>query len=176
MFKLNALSNFKQLEPQHLQGLDSGEIISQRPIAYAANAYGVTSVNVAGTIYFENGIICSLDNKGEIVNYVNGAAAYIHYDDELVTDDFDSKSAFAVEGANEETYIRLVRLHQGDEFVTDQVAGNVANYATVTNGVITFTANTFNASTNDMFYYEAKTAYDTTLPNGDTGYHFIYLG
>ena len=175
MFKLNMLSTFKQVEPQLLRGLTAGLTVSQRPVAYNAetDAYGVATVNVAGTKYIENGLICSLDDKAQVVNYVANTTAFIHYDEELTTD-VGAINAFAVEGAKDETYVRLVQLFPGDEFVTDQVTGTKANYASVVNGVINFTGAAKAAG--DMFYCETGTAFEDTLPNGDAGYHFIYLG
>lgn len=175
MFKVKMLNTFKQVEPQHLSGLTAGAIISQRPVAYntETKVYGVATCVVANTAYIENGIICSLDDTAHIVNYVANTPAYIHYDEELNCD-YDAKNMFAVEGEGAETYIRLIRLFPGDEFVTDQVTGTAKKYATVTNGKIAF-SDDIKAAT-DMFYCEGGNALNDTLPNGDTGYHFIYLG
>lgn len=177
MFHLKFVKTFKQLEPQLLRGLTAGLVISQRPVSYTpaagANpeAYGVAVVEFNGYKYIENGIICSLDNKGEIVNYVDGKKAFIHFDEELNCD-YDAKNMFAVECAGKETYIRLVELQVGDEFVTDNVNGEFVDgqrYG-VKDGIIDASV------ANGMFKYEEGGAFENTLPNGERGYHFVYLG
>ena len=179
MFHLKFLKTFKQVEPQLLRGLSAGLVIAQRPVNYTpANgntpeAYGVATVEFNGYKFIENGIICSLNNKGEIVNYASGKA-FIHYDEELNAD-YDAKNMFAVECAGADTYIRLVELQAGDEFVTDNVNGTFTSGSVygVANGVIDSSV-TSGASAH--FLYEEGNAFENTLPNGQKGYHFVYLG
>lgn len=177
MFHLKFIKTFKQVEPQLLRGLTAGLVIAQRPVKYVApegsgeeESYGVAVVEFNGYKYIENGIICSLDDKGQIVNYVSGKKALLHYDEELNAD-YDAKNMFAVECKGAETYIRLVELQYGDEFMTDNVNGVFVDgqkYG-VKNGVI-------DASVSGDFLYEEGGAFETQLPNGEKGFHFVYLG
>lgn len=178
MFHLKFMPTFKQVEPQLLRGLTAGLVISQRPVAYegtssaAEEEYGVTTVEYNGYKFIENGIICSLDNEGKIVNYVEGKQAFIHFDEELNAD-YDAKNMFAVECEGADTYIRLVALNVGDEFVTDNVKGTFVNGTIygVKDGVIDSSA-----TEGKMFLYEEGGAFENTLPNGEPGYHFVVLG
>ncbi len=174
MFKTAFIKTFHQVEPQLLRGLVAGLIIAERPVAYDADsgAYGVATVAVDGHKFIENGIICSLDAEGKIVNYVSGKAAFIHYDEELNAD-FDAKNMFAVEAEGENTYIRLIQLFPGDEFMTDNVAGDLVAGTVygVKDGVIDASV-----TTGGQFLYEEGSAFETTLPNGEAGYHFVFLG
>lgn len=176
MFHLKFVKTFKQVEPQLLRGLTAGLVISQRPVAYTPakgatpESYGVATVAFNDYKYIENGIICSLDAKGKIVNYVGSGKAFLHYDEELNCD-YDAKNMFAVECQKDETFIRLVELQYGDEFMTDNVNGTFVDgqkYGVV-NGVI-------DASASGDFLYEEGGAFETQLPNGEKGYHFVYLG
>lgn len=175
MFHLKFIKTFKQVEPQLLRGLTAGLVISQRPVKYTAaegsaeEEYGVATVEFNGYHYIENGIICSLDDKAQVVNYVSGKPL-LHFDEELNAD-YDAKNMFAVECKGAETYIRLVELQYGDEFMTDNVKGEFVDgqkYG-VKDGII-------DASVAGDFLYEEGTAFETTLPNGEKGYHFVYLG
>ena len=178
MFHLKFLKTFKQVEPQLLRGLTAGLVISQRPVAYTPaegatpESYGVATVAFNDYKFIENGIICSLNNKGQIVNYAGSGKAFIHYDEELNAD-YDAKNMFAVECAGAETYIRLVELQVGDEFVTDNVNGTFTNGSVygVANGVIDSSV-----TSGGSFLYEEGGAFENTLPNGEKGYHFVYLG
>lgn len=176
MFHLKFMPTFKQVEPQLLRGLTAGLVISQRPVAYEAGSgeeetYGVATVEYNGHKFIENGIICSLDASGKVVNYIDGKTAFIHFDEELNAD-YDAKNMFAVECEGEETYIRLVELKVGDEFVTDNVEGQLVNGTIygVKNGVIDASA-----TEGKMFLYEEGGAFENTLPNGQPGYHFVVV-
>jgi hypothetical protein len=161
-----ALKQFKQVEPQLLRGQYAGLYISQRPVKYTAegSVYGVPTVDAYNGKYIENGIICGLDNTGKIVSYTEGTM-FIHYTEELTTV-VNANNTFAVEGKGDETYIRLIQLFPGDEFVTDNFSGT-GNYGVVTNGVITLSA----TATGAKFYCE-----DTTLADGTAAKHVVVLG
>lgn len=175
MFHLKFMPTFKQVEPQLLRGLTAGLVVSQRPVAYEAGSgeeetYGVATVEYNGHKFIENGIICSLDATGKVVNYLDKHTAFIHFDEELNAD-YDAKNMFAVECEGEETYIRLVELKVGDEFVTDNVHGTFVSgerYG-VLNGVID------SSVTGGMFLYEEGGAFENTLPNGQPGFHFVVV-
>lgn len=175
MFSLSLMPTFKQVEPQHLQGLTSGHVLSQLPVSYTSGNYGVPTVTVGDAKYIENGIIVSISNTGVLEAY-NGETkqAFIHYDEELDTSDFGTKSSYAVLGEGAETYIRAIALFPGDEFVTDQVNGvmTAGTAYTVANGVISNTG----SGNGVQFLYVGGSAFETTLPNGKPGYHFVVLG
>lgn len=180
MFHLKFVKTFKQVEPQLLRGLTAGLVISQRPVKYTAAAgatpesYGVATVAFNDYKYIENGIICGLDSKGQIVNYAGSGKMFLHFDEELNAD-YDAKNMFAVECKGAETYIRLVELQVGDEFMTDNVNGTFVDGTVygVANGVIDSSVTT---GASAKFLYEEGTAFENTLPNGEKGYHFVYLG
>ena len=136
-------------------------------------------MNGETTKFIENGVICSLDKDGHVVNAVANSPMFLHYTEELNCD-YDAKNMFAVECEEGETYLRLIQLFPGDEFVTDNVSGNfgtTAAYATVVNGVLTY-----NASAGQFRYEPANptgqysSVFEDTLPNGEPGYHFVYIG
>lgn len=169
MFK-NLLPTFKTLEPELLKGQYAGAYVAQRPVKYTAEGtvYGVATVEKNGAKFIENGVICGLDADGYVVNYAKATAGamFIHYTEELPTI-VKANNTFAVECKGAETYIRLIELFVGDEFVTDNVAGTYSEtnkYADITNGILTFGAT-------GPFVAEAD-----TLPNGDAAYRFVYTG
>lgn len=168
------LKTFHQVEPQLLRGKIAGLMISQRPVGYdAENGYGVPTVDAYNGKFIENGIICSLNLDGKIVSYTSGAM-FLHYTEELNTI-VDAKKYFAVEGKGAETYLRLVQLFPGDEFVTDNVVvpdgGENYGYAVIDNGRIKLQS----ANTNAKFRREKGDAFDDTLPDGTKGYHFVVV-
>jgi hypothetical protein len=165
----NYLPEFHQLEPQMLKGIYAGDIIAQRPVKYAAGAYGVATVTKGDVKFIENGVVMTLDVDGNLVNYAtaNGGTKILHYTEELPTI-LKAKDTWALECAAGETYPRGIILHVGDEFVTDNVSGSItsAGYATVVDGVLTVAT----ASANAEF-----AAYPDTLADGKDAYHFIVL-
>ena len=169
---------FHMVEPSLLKGIHAGAIIAQRPVAYTAStgAYGVATTAVtAGTTtykFIENGVVMGLNLNGELVNYdaaVSGGPMILHYTEELPTV-LSAKNTWALEVAEGETYPRGVVLGIGDEFITDNISGtytaSVANYAVVSGGLLTLTANSTSA---------AFVVTEATLPNGDDAYRFIVL-
>lgn len=174
---------FHQVEPALLKGLYAGAIVAQRPVKYAANTYGVDTVTFGTKEFIENGIICGLDKDGYVVNWDDGMMkeVMLHYTEEL-PEIVETKDSFAVKANEAETYLRLVILSAGDEFVTDKVdvdGATAPKYARIVDGVITLqdvfdednetVPNTLTGST--RFAVEA-----TTLPNGEAAYNCIFLG
>lgn len=169
---------FKQVEPGLLKGLYAGDVVAQLPVKWteSGDVYGVPTVTFNNVKYVENGIICEIGVDGKIVSWGTTAATplavhtpmFLHYTEELNTV-IDEKSAFAVKAAQDETFLRLVRLYPGDEFVTDNVSFTATHaFAKVVAGVITSQAA---ADADTQFALEV-----TTLPNGEVGYRCVYLG
>lgn len=179
------LPTFKQIEPELLYGLTSGYVVAQLPVAFTSpSTYSVATVSKGDYKFIENGVICGINDDGKVVNYTTGQA-FIHFTEESNTF-IDEKQYFAVEVAENETFLRLVGLHVGDQFITNnytvisttEAAGAVAvdsthpaRYAIVSNGILNIynTLPTANA-TGLAFAVEAA-----TLPKGDSAYRFTMV-
>lgn len=177
------LPTFHQVEPALLKGLYAGAIIAQRPVKHSSGTYGVDTVTFGTTKFIENGILCGLDKDGYVVNWDDGMTKEValHFTDEL-PEILEAKNTFAVKANGDETYLRLVILTMGDEFITDKfkVDGAAApKYARIVDGVITLqdafdkdneaVPNTLAGSTR----FKVEAAY---LPDGTAGYNCIFLG
>lgn len=168
----NYLPTFHQLEPQNLKGLYGGDIVAQRPVAYTSSVYGVPTVQVGSVYFIENGIICGLNSEAKVVSYdaASNLSGHpmVHYTEELPTI-LQANSTFAVEAKAEETYLRLVVLHTGDEFVTDNVdASDEGPFAKIAGGVVTLQS----AANSDTVF----AVMEDTLPDGSAAYRCIYVG
>lgn len=113
---------FHQLEPTLLPE-ESGFVVSQVKV----DLQNITKKSVSGVNFIENGILCTFDTKGEIVDYSAGKPLFIHWDEELNTV-LPGNRYFAVEVEDTEVYIRLIRLVPGAEWTTT-IAPNDAVYA-----------------------------------------------
>lgn len=149
------LPEFRQLEPDNLLGLTAGLVVAQVPVKYTAadgetpEAYGVKTVEKNGYKFIENGVLCTFDSNGEIVDWTAEKPLFIHFTEELNTFLGDRKY-FAVECEKDETYLRLVMVVPGSEWTTNVAeASGDAYAAAVTAGKI--------VCVND----------NATLPNGD---------
>lgn len=149
------LPEFKQLEPDNLLGLTAGLVVAQVPVKYTAavtspdskpEAYGVKTVEKNGYKFIENGVLCTFDEKGEIVDWAEGKPLFIHFTEELNTFLGDRKY-FAVECEKDETYLRLVMVVPGSEWTTN-VADDVYTAAVAAHKIVCINEN-------------------ATLPNGD---------
>ena len=121
------LPEFRQLEPDNLLGLTAGLVVAQAPVKYTAavvspeaqpEAYGVRTVEKNGYKFIENGVLCTFDEKGEIVDWTANKPLFIHFTEELNTFLGDRKY-FAVECEKDETYLRLVMVVPGSEWTTN---------------------------------------------------------
>lgn len=128
------LPEFKQLEPDNLLGLTAGLVVAQVPVSYTAaadetpEAYGVKTVEKNGYKFIENGVLCTFDEKGEIVDWTDGKPLFIHFTEELNTFLGDRKY-FAVECEKDETYLRLVMVVPGSEWTTNVAEASGDAYA-----------------------------------------------
>lgn len=165
------LPTFKQVEPNNLYGLQMGWVIAQSPVKYTGSDYGVATVSKGDYKFIENGVICSLDKDGKVVNYVEGSTPFLHYTEPLSTT-FGRDCDFAVECDGNDTYLRLVALVAGTEFTTDNytVADSITvKYATVENGVLKALA----AAPESGLCFSAE---ETCLANGTKAIAVKYIG
>lgn len=143
------LPEFRQLEPDNLLGLTAGLVVAQAPVKYESEAYGVRTVDKNGYKFIENGVLCTFNEKGQIVDWTADKPLFIHFTEELNTFLGDRKY-FAVECEKDETYLRLVMVVPGSEWTTNVAeASGDAYAAAITAGKI--------VCINDK----------ATLPNGD---------
>ena len=133
------LPEFRQLEPDNLLGLTAGLVVAQAPVKYTAavvspeakpEAYGVRTVEKTGYKFIENGVLCTFDAKGEIVDWTANKPLFIHFTEELNTFLGDRKY-FAVECEKDETYLRLVMVVPGSEWTTNVAEASGDAYAAV---------------------------------------------
>ena len=131
------LPEFRQLEPDNLLGLTAGLVVAQAPVKYTAavvspeakpEAYGVRTVEKNGYKFIENGVLCTFDEKGEIVDWAANKPLFIHFTEELNTFLGDRKY-FAVECEKDETYLRLVMVVPGSEWTTNVAEASGDAYA-----------------------------------------------
>ena len=128
------LPEFRQLEPDNLLGLTAGLVVAQVPVKYTAaadeapEAYGVRTVEKNGYKFIENGVLCTFDNTGNIVDWTDEKPLFIHFTEELNTFLGDRKY-FAVECEKDETYLRLVMLVPGSEWTTNVAEASGDAYA-----------------------------------------------
>lgn len=103
---------------------------------------------------FENGKICALDATNKIVaGTAESKALFIHYSEPLNTM-FDSDKYFAVD--LKEECPRLVQLIPGDEWMSTD------DSCAITGRIIKLEA--------------GKGFFANKMSNGDTGYHYVFLG
>lgn len=134
------LPTFNQIEPDNLLGLTMGHVVAQVPVKYTAasgsgesataESYGVVTKKVGDIDFVENGILCTFDANGDVVNWAAGKPLFVHFTEELNTFLGDRKY-FAVEAEKDETYLRLVALVPGSEWTTN-VAEDTAEAAIYT--------------------------------------------
>lgn len=124
------LPTFNQIEPDNLYGLTMGHVVAQVPVKYTApvpaqgetaaqpESYGVVTKAVGDVKFIENGILCTFDANGKVVNWAANKPLFIHFTEELNTFLGDRKY-FAVEANTDETYLRLVAVVPGSEWTTN---------------------------------------------------------
>jgi hypothetical protein len=166
---INFLPEFKVVEINRSTGLVMGHVLAQFPL----------DPGFAGIIddyeydVVENGFIMGLGSDLEVDEYdpARHAQPFLLYTEELNTF-FDGLKWYA-NGADEEDgiiYPRLVGLYIGDSFTTNNYEGTYTNqkFAKVFNGQVSLQAI---ANEQTMFAVE-----ESTLPTGDLGLRFTYIG
>ena len=142
------LPTFNYIEPNNLKGLQPGFVVAQ-------TSKVDTALLETGTKLMANGKICTLDSTGKIVaGTADSKVLFIHYTEPLNTI-LNSDKYFAVN--TEEECPRLVQLIPGDEWMsTDPNCAIEGRIIKVSEG-------------NDWYAVD-------TMANGDTGYHYVFLG
>lgn len=166
---INFLPEFKLVEINRSTGLVMGHVLAQFPLdpgfAGIIDDYEYDMV--------ENGFIMGLGSDLEVDEYdpARHAQPFLLYTEELNTF-FDGLKWYAT-GADEEDgiiYPRLVGLYPGDSFTTNNYEGTYVNqrFAKVIDGQVSLqdVANEFT-----LFAVQ-----ESTLPTGDLGLRFTYIG
>lgn len=158
------LPKFHYMEVNNLTGLRSGHLLSQIPADEA-----ITTVEVSGDKFIENGLIVGLSENGTVENYdaTKHPQMFVHFTEELNTL-IDELARFAVPVPDgEKAYPRCVALYVGDTFTTNNYTGTYegAKYAKV---AATGQLELQSAADNDTAFL----AVPTTMPNGDEGVEF----
>lgn len=157
------LNTHKVVEVGKLHGLLSGHMIAQAAFD-TEEEYGT----------LDNGFILNLDQAtGALVKAEDGSQpVFLHYTEELMTGPVAGYEYFTVEAdADGICYPRAIALYVGDEFVTDNFAGELAEDfapAVVVDGVLTVD----DAVQGEALFLVKK----DRLPNGKVAAHVLYVG
>ena len=140
------LPKFNYIEPNNLKGLQPGFVVAQEERV---------AEDLLKDGMFENGKICALTKDGIVAATGEERALFIHYTEPLNTIR-NSDQYFAVEFAKE--CPRLVQLIPGDEWMsTEDLGDNILG-----GRIVKVTGEGWLAV--------------NTMANGDTGYHYVFLG
>ena len=140
------LPKFNYIEPNNLKGLQPGFVVAQEERV---------AEDLLKDGMFENGKICALTKDGIVAATGEERALFIHYTEPLNTIR-NSDQYFAVEVAKE--CPRLVQLIPGDEWMsTEDLGDNILG-----GRIVKVTGEGWLAV--------------NTMANGDTGYHYVFLG
>lgn len=154
------LPKFDYIEPNSLKGLQPGFVISQMPVASAAeDALTVTKNDVK---FMENGTICDISKDGIIAPTASSKNLFICYSEPLNTI-LNATEYFAVNLSEE--HARLVQLIPGDEWMSTKEL----DLTGALSGRIVKIENTDGIASDN--WYSCN-----TMANGDKGYHYVYLG
>lgn len=150
------LPKYHQVEANNLKGLQPGFVVAQMEIASSAEDDLLSEDGM-----FENGHICAISKDGIVKAVGTEKALFLHYTEPLNTI-YDSPKFFAVDPANE--CGRLVQLIPGDEWMSDMDPEDVCIA-----GRIVELKSTDGQSKDDWYSV-------TTLPDGTTAHHYMFLG
>lgn len=150
------LPKFDYIEANNLKGLQPGFVVAQMELKDTSVCVDTNGNAVANM--FANGWICEIKADGIYKATAETKVPFIHYTEPLNTV-FNSDKFFAVNVANE--CPRLVQLIPGDEWMSSRelteaelLGGRIVKVTKANEG-----------------WYSVE-----TMPNGDTGYHYIFLG
>lgn len=156
------LPRFHYIEANNLKALLPGFVVAQMEVAEDAK----DALCVEDGKYIENGTICTISKDG-VCEWEEGKPMFIVYNDPLNTirqgDEF-----YATELASENP--RCVLLIPGDEFMADGEASDHKGLAeAIAAGMIVEVKKGDGQSADDWFDME-------TMPNGDAGKHYLFIG
>ena len=156
------LPRFHYIEANNLKSLLPGLVVAQMEVAEDAKA----DLCVKDGKFIENGTICTISKDG-VVAWEQGKPMFIVYNDPLNTirngDEF-----YATELESENP--RLVLLQPGDEWMADGEASDHKGLeAAIAAGMIVEVTKDDGQSKDDWFAME-------TMPNGDAGKHYLFIG
>lgn len=156
------LPTFHYIEANNLKALLPGFVVAQMEVAESAKS----ALCVQDGKFIENGTICTISKDG-VVAWSEGKPMFIVYNDPLNTI-FDDDKYYATELKSENP--RLVQLIPGDEFMADGEASDHKGLAAaIAAGMIVEVKSGDGQSADDWFDVE-------TMPNGDAGKHYLYIG
>ncbi len=156
------LPTFHYIEPNNLKGLQPGFVVAQMEVAEAA----LSSLCVLDGKFIENGTICSISKDG-VCAWSEGKPMFIVFNEPLNTIR-DGDKYYATELANENP--RLVQLIPGDEWMADGEASDHKGLAAaIAAGLVVELTSEDGQSKDDWFKVD-------TMPNGDAGKHYMYIG
>ena len=145
------LKEYAYIEANNLKGLQPGFVIAQEDRV----ASGLLTDGM-----FENGKLCEFTAEGIKAATADSKVVFIHYTEPLNTV-YNSDKYFAIEVGEDGKAVgecpRLVQLIPGDEWMStvdlgDNILGGRIVKVTATEGW-----------------------YSVNMPNGDTGYHYVFL-
>lgn len=156
------LPRFHYIEANNLKSLLPGLVVAQMEVAENAKA----DLCVKDGKFIENGTICTISKDG-VCAWEEGKPMFIVYNDPLNTirngDEF-----YATELESENP--RLVLLQPGDEWMADGEASDHKGLeAAIAAGLIVEVTKDDGQSKDDWFAME-------TMPNGDAGKHYLFIG
>ena len=150
------LPKFDYIEANNLKGLQPGFVVAQMELKDTSMCVDKDQKPVENM--FGNGWICEIKADGIYKATAATKVPFIHYTEPLNTV-YNSDTFFAVNVANE--CPRLVQLIPGDEWMSSReltedelLDGRIVKVAQADKG-----------------WYSVE-----TMPNGDNGYHYVFLG
>lgn len=152
------LPKFDYVEPNNLKGLQAGFVVAQMPVADAAKA-----TVLKDNKYMENGTICTISKDG-IAAPTATSPLFICFSEPLNTL-VDSDALYAVNV--DEELPRLVQLIPGDEWMGTKAL--TLDSGALQNRIVEITDTDGMGKSDDWFKC-------TTMANGDTGHHYMFIG
>lgn len=156
------LKRFHYIEANNLKALLPGFVVAQMEVAENAKS----ALCVEDGKFIENGTICTISKDG-VCAWSEGKPMFIVYNDPLNTI-LPGDEYYATELESENP--RCVLLIPGDEFMADGEAADHKGLAeAIAAGYIVEVKEGDGQSNDDWFSME-------TMPNGDAGKHYLYIG
>lgn len=162
------LPKYYQIENNNLKGLQPGFVVAQLPVKagedFLQEKFNVKgSASTAATTKIANGHIVSITGDG-IVDADADLPLFIVYNEPLNTI-FDSAAFYATD-LNEE-HLRCVQLMPGDEWMSDMELD--------LSGALSGRIVKIDNATNTNIYGSDDWFSVTTMADGTTGYHYMFI-